>query len=630
MIQSINKSRATLIFLIILFLSIITVGGGNAQEALKISIHDVDDSLFPKVIVHLTVTDANGQPVSGLGEELFGVYDLGDELPVDSVSEIVSSDMPITVVLVVDTSGSMFGTPLAETQTAAVGFIESLGVADKVGLVTFSNGGSVASPITEEKQSLIDAINGLSAVGSSPFFDSLELAISQLKSMPPGRKAIIVLSDGHDDGSLFTFQETAQEAQLWAIPIYPIGFGAVNVETINKIAARTGGYAQTRPDTSELQSAFDTLRTLLRQQYVLEFTSSRDADGSNNNFTIALTYQGPEYSAEHSYTATPGEITIEMVDLVDGQIVGGDIKLSPVILAPADVESVEYQIDTKTIDPLYEPPFEHVWDTSSIEEGDHVLLIIVMDKVGNSGAKEIPLYIRPAVILEWITPIDGESVSSSTTLHISIDSLAGTEKVEYLLDDKHLGVSTDEPFTLDWNLADIQAGEHILTALVTDVNNKTAESEITIDVPIRNNIWILAIATLVVVAATIIIVPSSLRKRRSMVASAVGTGTVASSLDAGDAVLIELSGINPNAKWSLGKEKLRIGRKRDANDIHAAGRSASRQHAVIKKHTSGYVLYNLNPSNPTYINGSQIEREANLSNGDLVQIGDSTFRVQLG
>ena len=114
-----------------------------------------------------------------------------------------------------------------------------------------------------------------------------------------------------------------------------------------------------------------------------------------------------------------------------------------------------------------------------------------------------------------------------------------------------------------------------------------------------------------------------------MVGAAVGAGTSASSTDNGRAVLIELSGNNPNTKWSLAKEELRIGRKRDANDVHAAGRSASRQHAVIQKRGPGYVLYNLNPSNPTFINGSPVEREANLSNGDLIQIGDSTFRVNL-
>jgi len=630
MMQVVYKLRITLLICLVFIVSLVFVGGGDAQEALKISIHDVDDSLFPKVIVYLAVTDANGRPVSGLGEDLFSVYDQGDELSVYSVSEVVSSDMPITVVLVVDTSGSMLGTPLAETKAAAVGFIESLGVADKVGLVTFSDGGTVASAITEEKQSVIDAINGLSADGNSPFFDSLELAISQLKGLPPGRKAIIVLSDGHDNGSLFTFQETAQEAQQWATPIYPIGFGAVNAETISKIASRTGGYAQTRPDTSELQSAFDTLRTLLRQHYVLEFTSKRDADGSNNSFTITLTYQGPEYSAAHTYSATPGEITIEIPDRADGQVVGGDVKLSPFILAPAELESVAYQVDSKPIVTLQESPFEYIWDTGSIDEGDHVLSIVATDKVGNSGEKEISLYIRPAVILEWITPVDGDSVSSSTPLQLQIDSLAGTEKVEYFLDDKSLGVSADEPFEFDWYLTDVQPGEHRLKAVVTDVNNKASGSEITVNVPILNNYWILGIAILVVVVAIIVIVPLSVRRRRSMVGAAVGAGTSASSTDNGRAVLIELSGNNPNTKWSLAKEELRIGRKRDANDVHAAGRSASRQHAVIQKRGPGYVLYNLNPSNPTFINGSPVEREANLSNGDLIQIGDSTFRVQLG
>jgi hypothetical protein len=94
-------------------------------------------------------------------------------------------------------------------------------------------------------------------------------------------------------------------------------------------------------------------------------------------------------------------------------------------------------------------------------------------------------------------------------------------------------------------------------------------------------------------------------------------------------LLIELEGRNPGQRWVVGSRDVLIGRKQETNDIPAAGRSASRQHAVIRVVGGQFTIINLNPDNITIVNGDPINGERSLSPGDEIRIGDSRFRFEM-
>lgn len=619
--------RSCLVGCLLIYLGLRYTSYAAAQEGIRLTINQVDDEGFPSVKAYFTVTDASGLPIEQLQPSMFTVSEDRQSVQDFKTTEIDNSDQPITVVLAIDTSESIAtgtSTSLTDTKAAAVAFVESLATQDKVGLVTFSDTATEVTSLTADHVSVIAAINGLAPQGATAMYDAIVTSVAMLKDLPPGRKAIVLVADGADTSSSFTFDNAINEAARWSIPVYPIGFGAIDENAIMKIATLTGGYAQITPSTSELQRAFDSVLQTLRKQYLLEFVSQFPADGTEHTLIINLTYEGVQINNDYLFTAQPGEITVTLRGLGDNQAVGGAIKFSPEIIAPGPTASVEYRLDEEILTTMLESPFEYTWDSTAIPEGQHVLKVTVTDIAGNMGIQELRLFVRPPIKVTWTSPAGNAQLSNrSQTLDVNVDSLAGVANVELYVDDQLIQAFTAPPYQLDWSLAGLSPGEHTLKAVVTDVNNTSAEESIPVTISMMNSTLILAFAVAVAVAVAALVIPIAMRRRRQFsVAPAPSSGGTALM------VLHELNGRNPGQIWSIGKSDVHIGRKADANDIPVTGTSASRQHAIIRWEGGRHVLYSLKPDNPTLINGQPIEHQHMLSPGDLIQIGDSSFRFE--
>jgi VWFA-related protein len=606
---------------LVLVLSLLLAAGAAAQSSTSLTIHQVDDSQFPSLTAFLTVTDASGQPLEGLDPVDFSLSEDGTAIPSFSLTENPPSDLPITVVLVLDASYSMVGQPLADVQASAESFVNSLGEADQVGVIVFSGSVETISPITDDQASVTAAIGTIEASGGSPIYDALVQAVNALRSLPQGRKAIILLTDGRDEGSIFTFQEAIQEAQSWSIPIYPIGFGGVNENTIQRIAALTSGYAQIQPDSASLSEAFETVLGVLRHHYALEFTSSFPADGNPHTLTVALDHLGAQLTGTYQFNAQPGTVGVELPGMAPGDEIGGIVSLEPVITAPGEVESVTFLLDDVEFEPTNISPLNYSWDASAVPTGPHTLSIVAEDGAGNQGQLDLEINIRPAIIIEWTNPVPGGEVSQSPELTVDIDSLNGIATVAYYVDGTELATLTSPPYSVEWPLDDVEAGTHDLRVVVTDQIDQVAENENRVTVSLQSGGLILGLAALVIIAAAGILIPVANRRRKAL---AGGAGLAAG----GSAQLAELEGRNPGTVWTLGPGETHIGRKAADNDIHAAGLSASRQHATIRRTESGYILANLKPENPSYINGMPVTQQQKLQPGDEVQIGESRFRFE--
>jgi Ca-activated chloride channel family protein len=611
----------------------------QAQESVHLTINRVDDTSFPVVDALLTVTGATGLPIQGLTSDAFSASEDGRPVQDFTLSEMVDSTEPISVVVAVDTSGSMrasardsagkLTTALANTQQAAKSFINGLQSGDQVGIVTFSNEAETAAPLLSDLSAAEGAIDGLTAEGETALYDAIVASVAMLKNLPAGRKAIILLADGENNSSTFTFDEAMAEAARWSIPIYPIGFGNVNQSTTNKIASLTGGYAQISPDSSELRTAFETVLQVLRHQYLLTFSSSSSADGTEHSLLITLTYEGAQISGSHTFVARPGQVLISLPGLDSGAIIGGDVRLAPEILAPARLREVTLAVDGTLLTTLMDEPFQFAWDTTAIPAGDHLLSVTATDAAGNSGKFEIQLTVQPPVSVKWIAPTEGQEISGSPTLTADVDALAGITGLEFFVDGQSIGTASGPPYELEWNSGSVEPGEHTLRVVATDLNNRQAEDEIRVNVALGSNTLILVLALVVVLGGVILAIPLALR-RRARIARSVERTPTGPLPERGHkrVVLHEIEGIQPGHMWELGEEEIRIGRKRAENDIPAAGRSASRNHALIKHEEGQYILRDLNPANPTLINGQAIDGEQVLNPGDTIQIGESTFRLE--
>jgi hypothetical protein len=153
------------------------------------------------------------------------------------------------------------------------------------------------------------------------------------------------------------------------------------------------------------------------------------------------------------------------------------------------------------------------------------------------------------------------------------------------------------------------------------------------------------IVVLVALAAFMLIIPLALRSRRKLRPAAAAAvmpvspqneeplpPTVppaqAAPAAGGQAVLVQTDAAAPGFVWPLTLEEIRLGRKRDENDIPLTSTQASRRHAVIRQHGGSYIVYSLSPENPARVNGAAIQQQV-LNPGDELQLGEHTFRFEL-
>ena len=257
------------------------VDGRADAEGARVIINEVNDAEHPQVRIFATVL-RDGEPVPGLGAEDFRVRE--DE--VDQAPLTVEPQLPpLSVVVAIDTSGSM-AQRMEETRAAAASFVEGLGERDAVQPLRFAREIEPLTPMTTTKDEAVAAIEALAARGDTALYDALARSV-ELVAERPGRKAIVVLSDGVDDDgtgqplSEATIGQVIDRATEVSVPIFAVGLGTEMDEAVlTEIADATGAIYLNAPEASELEAVYARIGDQLSGQYAIAYTSSLPADGT--------------------------------------------------------------------------------------------------------------------------------------------------------------------------------------------------------------------------------------------------------------------------------------------------------------------------------------------------------------
>ena len=279
----------------------------------------IDASNFPEIISDVTLWDGTNAPVTGLTENNFAVYeDNAFQAPI--VVEYFGDDsIGVSVVLVIDHSGSM-REELGDAKAAAVTFASLLHDYDSGALVIFDNQVTVVQPFTSNRQVLIDAINSVRLGNGTAVYDGVLEAIDLLKTRS-GKKAVVVLSDGRDNSSDATLDFTLNLVESVGIPVYTIGLGLKAGKgdwQLQAIATRSGGEFYETPSSKELEAIYRHIALLLTDQfYRIHYnTLNCQRDGTRREVRIEAQSQGfaasdtssyiaPNYNVDFTLSATP-------------------------------------------------------------------------------------------------------------------------------------------------------------------------------------------------------------------------------------------------------------------------------------------------------------------------------------
>lgn len=230
------------------------------------------------VQVTVTVTDGHGHFVKGLPKDAFHISEDGQP---QTITHFASEDVPLELLVAVDISGSM--TPaIPKLKEAVKEFLNAVPVGDKVTLLGFNDNIFALSRRATDPAERTRALDRLKPWGSTVLYDVILRGVETL-GRQTGRKALIVFTDGEDQGSHAGIADVERRLQSSDVTLYMIGQGrGVTLESLKKIMQRlslpTGGRALFTDSINELHDAFGELLDELANQYLLGYPSSAKRD----------------------------------------------------------------------------------------------------------------------------------------------------------------------------------------------------------------------------------------------------------------------------------------------------------------------------------------------------------------
>ncbi len=241
------------------------------------------------VNVFFTATDRRNALITDLRREEVRVFENGREQEIFTF--VRQTDLPLTIVLLLDVSASQQYT-LPEQKRAAAQFIRSLvrPGKDVVAIVAFRDEVLLIEDFTSTVSRLESALarvqytpptssDGGSRFGGTSLYDALVLTCRELLARQPGRRTILLLSDGEDTTSFSQVSDAITEALRAEVTIYAIGIGdryrfGINTGVLRRLAQETGGRAYFPKKAEDLTRAFREIETELRSQYLLAYYPS--------------------------------------------------------------------------------------------------------------------------------------------------------------------------------------------------------------------------------------------------------------------------------------------------------------------------------------------------------------------
>lgn len=252
------------------------------------------------VVLHATVENRKGNLMDGLSKEDFQIYEDGILQPIESLSH---EDVPVTVGLVIDNSGSM-RTKRLEVITAALAFVRSSNPRDQMFVVHFNEQVSFGLPphitFTDQEKQLEVALSKIAAKGMTALYDAVAVALAQLKKGPQGKQVLTVISDGADNSSTRTLAEILALARQSEAIIYTIGLFETedrdkNPGVLKQLAKATGGEAFLPASAQAVLPICEQIAREIRNQYTLTYMpTNTKQDGSYRVIQVKAAQAGQE------------------------------------------------------------------------------------------------------------------------------------------------------------------------------------------------------------------------------------------------------------------------------------------------------------------------------------------------
>ncbi len=268
------RRRMVLVALAFAMLAAGAAPASGAEAGGALVAQKADTSAFPTVA--LTVTLPLDMLIGGAAEPRFEITENGERRDVIAATPLAATRAPMDVVLLIDTSGSMWGAPLQDVKRAAMVFVGALAEGDEVAVVSFDTNVEMVSGFTADTEALGAAIERLEASGNTALYDGVVSAAGMLAAREGRDRVLILLCDGEENASGNTLSDAVSRLRESGAPMYAIGLETPEMdrEVLATLATQSGGRLMTVADSGELERLYADIARELTTQYEVSYTSA--------------------------------------------------------------------------------------------------------------------------------------------------------------------------------------------------------------------------------------------------------------------------------------------------------------------------------------------------------------------
>jgi Ca-activated chloride channel family protein len=249
------------------------------------------------ITLTVTVTDTYGRYVSGLSKTAFTVLD--NKQPQD-ISFFSDDDAPVSVGVIFDVSGSMSGDKIKRARDALANFIQTSHNSDEYFLIAFNSRAQLLLDKTRDGDAVLDKLTFVQTKNNTALYDACYLGVEKVQRGAHAKRALLLISDGQDNNSRYTFNEVRRLLKESDVVLYAVGIlsgsdagsslGMEGQGTLDELANVSGGKAFFPRSTAEMDDIFEQIALELRHQYSIGYKPSNFAnDGKWHKVKVKVT-----------------------------------------------------------------------------------------------------------------------------------------------------------------------------------------------------------------------------------------------------------------------------------------------------------------------------------------------------
>ena len=249
------------------------------------------------ITLTVTVTDTYGRYVSGLSQKAFTIL---DEKQPQEITFFSDDDSPVSVGVIFDVSGSMSGEKIKNAREALSKFIQTSHNSDEYFLIAFNSRAQLLLDKTRDGNAVLDKLTFVQTKNNTALYDACYLGVEKVQRGLHPKRALLLISDGQDNNSRYTFNELRRLLKESDVVLYAVGIlsggdagsplGMEGQGILDELANVSGGKAFFPRSALEMDDIFEQIALELRHQYSIGYKPSNFSnDGKWRKIKVKVT-----------------------------------------------------------------------------------------------------------------------------------------------------------------------------------------------------------------------------------------------------------------------------------------------------------------------------------------------------